>query len=365
MYFAAATTVLALASLAAIPARGAVFNVTVGGPGILRYDPEFVTAQAGDQIVFTFKQKNHTITQSTFANPCSPAPGGFDSGFMPVGDGVTEGFPSQTVTVGDTNPIWIYCRQTGHCQQGMVFAVNPGDKFAAFQAAANATGSSTTTAPPSSTTDAGQTTPSVVTVTETLTVGDGSAVTTTYGSYPGSAQPTSATSTDHKIVVGGPNLVYNPSNITAQAGDTVTFQFMVKNHTATQSSFGAPCRPLGETSTTGQTGFSSGFMPVSANATDFPTFTITVNDTAPIWVYCMQANHCGQGMVFSVNAIESGPNNFAAFKTRAMQINGTSSSSTASGAGSSPTSSASRSLRVQSSAGAALAIVAFAVGSLL
>ena len=41
-FFAATTAALALASLAAIPARGAVWNVTVGGPGILRYDPQFV-----------------------------------------------------------------------------------------------------------------------------------------------------------------------------------------------------------------------------------------------------------------------------------------------------------------------------------
>ncbi len=30
----------------------------------------------------------------------------------------------------------MYCRQANHCQQGMVFAVNPGDKMAQFQAAA-------------------------------------------------------------------------------------------------------------------------------------------------------------------------------------------------------------------------------------
>lgn len=30
-------------------------------------------------------------------------------------------------------------------------------------------------------------------------------------------------------------------------------------------------------------------MPVSANVTDnFPTYTITVEDTNPIWVYCAQ-----------------------------------------------------------------------------
>ena len=111
------------------------------------------------------------------------------------------------------------------------FRVNPGDNFAAFQAAANASGSTTSAAAASTSPGVATSTPSVVTVTETLTVGDGTAVTTTYGSYPGSAEPTSASSSNHLVIVGGADLVYNPSNITAQPGDTVTFQFMVKNHT--------------------------------------------------------------------------------------------------------------------------------------
>ena len=81
-----------------------------------------------------------------------------------------------------------------------------------------------------------------------------------------------------------------------------------KNHTATQSSFGAPCRPLAETSQSGQVGFDSGFMPVAGNATSFPTYTVQVNDSAPIWVFCAQTGHCGKGMVFSANAIETGSN---------------------------------------------------------
>jgi hypothetical protein len=34
-------------------------------------------------IEFHFMQKNHSVTQSTFANPCVKMPGGIDSGFMP------------------------------------------------------------------------------------------------------------------------------------------------------------------------------------------------------------------------------------------------------------------------------------------
>jgi hypothetical protein len=68
-------------------------------------------------------------------------------------------------------------------------------------------------------------------------------------------------------------------------------------------------------------------MPVSANATTFPTFTIQVNDTAPIWVYCRQTGHCGQGMVFAANADECSPQSFEAFQALAIQLNGTKSSS--------------------------------------
>lgn len=48
--------------------------------------------------------------------------------------------------------------------------------------------------------------------------------------------------------------------------------------------------------------------------------------TAPVWGYCRQKGppvHCGAGMVFSINAVESGPNNFDAFVTLAKRINGT------------------------------------------
>ncbi|KAF7334307.1 RmlC-like cupin [Mycena sanguinolenta] len=147
--------------------------------------------------------------------------------------------------------------------------------------------------------------------------------TTVYTSYPGSAYPTSTPSpVNHLIKVGlnstgGAALLFTPSNISAAIGDTVTFEFHAKNHTVTQSSFLQPCKPLAETSTTGQIGFKSGFVPVSVNQTsDFPTFQITVEDENPVWAYCGQQGppvHCTSGMVFAINAVESSPNNFAAF----------------------------------------------------
>ncbi|EIN08042.1 hypothetical protein PUNSTDRAFT_53336 [Punctularia strigosozonata HHB-11173 SS5] len=363
-----------LLTFAAIPPSDAAqFNVTVGGTGVLKYDPETINASIGDTVLFNFHQKNHTVTQSSFANPCQPLEGGFDSGFVPVGDDVVDNFPVAQLTVTSEDPTWIFCRQSNHCQQGMVFAINPtADKtFDAFQQAAIASGNNTASASASSTstatssiiTSAATSTPSVVTVTATVTVSSGGDITTTYGSYPGSAAPTSAVSSDHKVVVGGSGLFYSPSNITAQPGDTITFEFHQKNHTATQSSFANPCRSLTLTSTTGQIGFDSGFMPVSDNATTFPTFTIQVNDSSPIWVYCKQANHCGQGMVFSANAIETGPNNFAAFQAKAKALNGTTSSGSGSAASASATNSGARTVAKWHASG--LALVAMVATTLL
>jgi plastocyanin len=116
----------------------------------------------------------------------------------------------------------------------MVFAVNPGNQLATFQANAMASGNATTSVAPG------------------------------YGSPAATAGAAGASSTpglsnNHQVVVGGTGkLFFTPSNITANPGDTITFQFQQKNHTVTQSSFASPCKPLASTSTTGQVGFDSG-----------------------------------------------------------------------------------------------------------
>lgn len=259
----------------------ATINVSVGGSAGLKFDPDTVNASVGDVILFTFKQKNHTITQSTLASPCSHLANGFDSGFKPVPTDQTSGFPMANLTVVQQTPIWAYCRQSTHCQSGMVFSVNPGADLAQFRANAIASGSSS---PP---TVSSATTP----VPSTSAVPSG---------------------TDHKVIVGGAGiLAFSPSNISAQVGDTITFEFHQKNHTVTSSSFDTPCQ--------GNGGFDSGFKPVADGAASFPTFTVPVNDTKPIWAYCKQGNHCTSGMVFAVNAVETGPKNFSAFQAAAKK----------------------------------------------
>jgi len=107
---------------------------------------------------------------------------------------------------------------------------------------------------------------------------------------------------NHVVLVGyNQSLSYSPSNITAVKGDTVSFEFVTKNHTVTQSTFAAPCTQL-VNATTGAVGINSGYMPVNASATMVPSWTFQVLDDTPLWFFCLQGSHCQQGMVFSINA---------------------------------------------------------------
>ncbi|QRV86154.1 hypothetical protein RhiJN_14172 [Ceratobasidium sp. AG-Ba] len=320
---------LALFGLVASAAAQTTHTVVVGGAAGLVYTPPCLWPAVGDIVNFEFHQKNHTATQSSFDQPCAKltdatgAQTGFASGFQPVAPDMTTGFPVVSFNVTDDKPKWFYCAQAGHCAAGMVFAINPpreGNTFDAFLAnAKNSASAPYPSAPPATTPSA---TDGVVTVTQTTTVGTASATPTA-----------SPQATVHSVTVGdNGSLVYNPSSIKAQPGDIVSFQFKSKNHTITQSSFADPCRKLEFTSTTGQVGFDSGFMAVAANAEAFPTFNITVKDTTPVWAYCRQANHCGNGMVFAINAVDSGDKSFAAFQALAKQLNGTGSGSPSSAA---------------------------------
>jgi plastocyanin len=139
MHFTLAS--VALASLVSA-VSAANFTVTVGNNSQLVYEPNTVNASVGDTISFVFYPKNHTVTQSTFAAPCEAMAGGVDSGYQPVSASATN-VPSFTITVNATTPLWFYCHQTGHCQEGMVFAVNPtaNKSFDAFQSAAKSSSS--------------------------------------------------------------------------------------------------------------------------------------------------------------------------------------------------------------------------------
>jgi len=117
------------------------------------------------------------------------------------------------------------------------------------------------------------------------------------------------------------NLSYSPSNIRVNAGEMVQFQFMGGNHTATASTFDQPCQPASQFSPN-VTGFHSGFIPAAASSAmgQIATYTIMVNDTKPIWVYCAQGNHCEKGMSMVINENQADPTkSIEAYRQNAAQ----------------------------------------------
>jgi len=141
-----------------------------------------------------------------------------------------------------------------------------------------------------------------------------------------SLSPAPAGAVTHTVVVGGlkpvetgmaPILGYTPESIVAAVGDTVSFVFMQKNHTATQSTFAEPCRKM-------EGGMDSGFMPNPEGKAGV-TWEMKVETTEPLWFYCKQQNgiHCGKGMVFGINAATTGDKTMSAFKQLAISTNGT------------------------------------------
>lgn len=306
----------------------ASFTVLVGADG-LAFTPNNITAAAGDIVTFEFHPKNHTLTQSTLAAPCTALAGGGNSGFMAVAANSTT-FPTKQLTVPDsTTPLWFFCEQTGHCGQGMVFAINPKsqDQMTTYIANAKATVANTTATSTSSSASASAT--ADTTTSTSASTSDTASGTTSTVSTP-SASSTSTTSGNQIAITVGANgaLAFSPSNVNATVGDTINFSFLAGSHTVTQSTFAAPCSPMSG-------GFNSGAKPVAGAATT-PTFSFTVNDTKPIWVYCQTGTHCQQGMVFSVNAPETG-NTFSAFQA-AAKASTSSASASASGAAASSTS---------------------------
>ncbi|KAJ1331700.1 plastocyanin [Microdochium nivale] len=126
---------------------------------------------------------------------------------------------------------------------------------------------------------------------------------------------TSLVSAAHfEVTVGkGGKLKFEPEEIAAKIGDTVTYKFFARNHAVAQSSFEHPCQIQ-------EHAIFSGFTPNLSQDVAAPTdFTITVTDTKPLWFYCPQqnGNHCQSGMVHAINAPAQG-NTLQAYKDKAV-----------------------------------------------
>ncbi|KAF8970794.1 hypothetical protein BDZ97DRAFT_1724511 [Flammula alnicola] len=131
MFFAAALSALSLVSAVSAQVVVQVGAESTTSGGIFQFIPPTVTAKNGTTVTFKFTGApgNHTVTQSTFADPCDPAAGGFDSGwvFIPASPALTE-TPEWNLTItDDTKPLWFFCKQLApspHCKAGMVGAIN-------------------------------------------------------------------------------------------------------------------------------------------------------------------------------------------------------------------------------------------------
>jgi len=66
--------------------------VTVGNGAQLVFSPDTVKADVGDTLSFSYFPKNHSVVQSSFADPCHSLNGGFFSGFQPLSAGRIRGY---------------------------------------------------------------------------------------------------------------------------------------------------------------------------------------------------------------------------------------------------------------------------------
>jgi plastocyanin len=110
---------------------------------------------------------------------------------------------------------------------------------------------------------------------------------------------TGSPSPAYTVAVGKNGFTFTPDTVVAKIGEKITFQFFPKNHSVVQADFNDPCNPAAVTGS-----IFSGFIPVAAPGPSNQTFTITVKDDKPIWLYCAALApkpHCSVGMVAVIN----------------------------------------------------------------
>jgi len=115
----------------------------------LTFKPNSVVAAPGTFVEFHFGAANHSLAESSLANPCSPAnTSSIFAGFNFIVPGTTGTSTSVfTLMINSTDPIWFYCPQVipaAHCPLGMAGVINPpssttGDQFVAAAKKTNGT----------------------------------------------------------------------------------------------------------------------------------------------------------------------------------------------------------------------------------
>ncbi len=101
----------------AIAAPAATHTVVVGGKAGLVFTPDSLSAAIGDSVLFVFHSQNHTLTQSTFDQPCKKMEAGIDSGFMPNKDNSVVPPPMMAMQVTTDKPL---------CKLSLAVSINNG-----------------------------------------------------------------------------------------------------------------------------------------------------------------------------------------------------------------------------------------------
>ncbi|RAQ47363.1 extracellular serine-rich protein [Aspergillus flavus] len=142
-----------------------------------------------------------------------------------------------------------------------------------------------------------------------------STATSNTSSSTSTAMGTASPSAVQTVDVGEHGFSFDPDTLKVAPGGKVEFHFYPGNHSVAQASFSKPCHPMNDSS------FFSGFIAPTTGESD-TVFTVTVNDTKPIWYYCGQVGHCQAGMVGVINPPASGSDSLEAFKSAASNANG-------------------------------------------
>ncbi|OBT40801.1 hypothetical protein VE00_08924 [Pseudogymnoascus sp. WSF 3629] len=117
------------------------------------------------------------------------------------------------------------------------------------------------------------------------------------------------------VTVGDNNAIaFSPDTITAAVGSSIEFVFFPPIHSVNQSTFESPCAPLAN-----GTGFWSGAF-TTASGQNANVFTLTVNDTNPIWFFCATPSHCETGMAGVINPSSNGSESLDQYKANAAKV---------------------------------------------
>ncbi|KAK3328865.1 hypothetical protein B0H66DRAFT_4382 [Apodospora peruviana] len=133
-------------------------------------------------------------------------------------------------------------------------------------------------------------------------MGQSSATVTQGGSSSSTSSATSSASSGpatHLVAVGAEGFKFSPSETEANPGDIVRFTFYPGGHSVVRSDFKHACIPY-EYAGLHRTGFYSGTESPQVVSNDLPTFDVKINDTDPIFYYCVAPGSCDEHHMIGV-----------------------------------------------------------------